>query len=54
MGTFLKVFAIFWVVWILWYITGGPLRDDSTKKYIRLNDQGSLETFGTTTPALKQ
>lgn len=45
--TFLKFFAIFWVIWILWYITGGPLRDDQTKKYIRLNESGSLETFGT-------
>lgn len=54
MGTFLKIFAIFWVIWILWYITGGPLRDDSSKKYIGLNEKGALETFGTTTPLLKQ
>ena len=45
METFLKIFAVFWIIWILWYLTGGPLRDDQSKKYIRLNDKGNLETF---------
>jgi hypothetical protein len=49
MMTFLKIFAVFWIIWILWYITGGPLRDDTSKKYVGINQQGVLETSATTT-----
>lgn len=47
MGTLLKIFIGFWIVWILWYITGGPLRDDKTKPFVRFNESGGLETVGT-------
>lgn len=46
MGTLLKIFAGFWVIWIIWYITGGPLRDDKTKPFVRFNDAGQVETVG--------
>jgi hypothetical protein len=49
MATLLKIFAGFWVLWILWYITGGPLRDDKTKPFVRLNESGQIEAVGTTT-----
>jgi hypothetical protein len=54
MMTFLKFFGIFWAVWIIWYMTGGPLRDDASKKYVGIGANGSIETFGTTTPVLKK
>jgi hypothetical protein len=47
MGTLLKIFVGFWVIWIIWYITGGPLRDDKTKPFIRVNESGQLENVGT-------
>lgn len=47
MGVLLKIFFGFWVIWILWYITGGPLRDDKTKPYVKLNESGQIETVGT-------
>jgi hypothetical protein len=47
MATLFKAFAIFWVIWILWYITGGPLRDDKSRPYIGLNEDGQLETMST-------
>ena len=46
MSLFLKIFAGFWVLFILWYITGGPLRDDTTKPYVKFNEAGGLETAG--------
>ncbi len=46
MGTLLKIFVGFWIIWILWYLTGGPLRDDRSKPYIGLNQQGELQSFG--------
>lgn len=49
MGLFLKIFIGFWLIWILWYITGGPLRDDVTKPYVRFNENGQLENVGTST-----
>lgn len=49
MRTLLAIFVGFWVIWILWYITGGPLRDDRTKPYVRLNDTGQIVPAGTTT-----
>lgn len=49
-GFFLKVFVGFWLLWILWYITGGPMRDDKAKPFIRPNPEtGALEEVGTTT-----
>jgi hypothetical protein len=53
MSTLIKIFAIFWAIWILWYVTGGPLRDDATKKYVGVGQDGSLHTFGTTTKKLR-
>ena len=48
MGLFIKVFVGFWLLWILWYVSGGPLRDDTSKPYIGPNKEtGELETFGT-------
>ncbi len=47
MGTFLKIFAGFWLLWILWYLTGGPLRDDKTKPFISPGENGTFQTFGT-------
>lgn len=44
MPTLLKIFGIFWIIWILWYVTGGPLRDDASKKYVHINEKGALET----------
>jgi hypothetical protein len=41
MGLFLKVFIGFWIIWILWYVTGGPLRDESSKPVIH-NDFQSI------------
>lgn len=49
METFLKLFFGFWAIWLLWYITGGPLRDDGTKPYVRINESGQIEAVGTTT-----
>lgn len=49
METLLKIFFGFWVIWIIWYITGGPLRDDRTKPFVRLNESGHIEAVGTTT-----
>lgn len=49
MGFIFKVFVGFWLIWILWYLTGGPLRDDKNRPYIGPNDEGELQTFGTTT-----
>lgn len=49
MKLFLKVFVGFWAIWILWYVTGGPLRDDKTHPYVRVNDNGQLESSGTST-----
>jgi hypothetical protein len=49
MWTFFKIFVIFWIVWILWYITGGPLRDDSSRPYVGLMEDGSLIPLATTT-----
>jgi len=49
METFLKIFIGFWVIWIIWYVTGGPLRDDKTKPFVRYNESGQLESVGTTT-----
>lgn len=46
METFLKIFFGFWIIWILWYVTGGPLRDDKTKPFVRLNESGQLESAG--------
>jgi hypothetical protein len=43
MATFLKIFLGFWAIWIIWYVTGGPLRDDKTKPFVRINESGSLE-----------
>jgi hypothetical protein len=47
MGTIAKIFIGFWVIWIIWYITGGPLRDDRTKPYVKVNDSGALQSVGT-------
>lgn len=49
MGILLKIFIGFWMLWLLWYVTGGPLRDDKSKPYIRFTEEGALETFGTST-----
>ncbi|MBP6888822.1 MAG: hypothetical protein KBC21_03945 [Candidatus Pacebacteria bacterium] len=49
MWVIFKIFIGFWMIWILWYITGGPLRDDKTKPFIKPNESGQLETFGTST-----
>lgn len=46
MGTLLKIFFGFWALWILWYLTGGPLRDNSSKPFIRLNSEGQIEPAG--------
>ncbi len=46
METFFKVFFGFWLIWILWYVTGGPLRDDKNKPFVRPAQGGGLETFG--------
>lgn len=46
MGILLKIFIGFWALWILWYLTGGPLRDDKAKPYIKLNNQGELQAVG--------
>lgn len=43
MSLFLKIFVGFWVVWILWYVTGGPLRDDKSRPFVRLNEDISIE-----------
>ncbi len=45
MELFLKIFVGFWAIWLLWYVTGGPLRDDKTKPYIRAVG-GQLEKIG--------
>lgn len=47
MEILLKIFVGFWIIWIIWYITGGPLRDDKTKPYVKFNESGALETVGT-------
>lgn len=49
METFLKIFLGFWIIWIIWYLTGGPYRDDKSKPYIGINNQGQLENFSTPT-----
>ena len=49
MGILIKIFLIFWVFWILWYITGGPLRDDKSKPFVKFNESGQLENVETTT-----
>jgi hypothetical protein len=49
MGVLLKFFAIFWAVWIIWYLTGGPLRDDTSKPYIGFDKSGQLTPMGTST-----
>jgi hypothetical protein len=47
MGTFLKIFAVFWAIWIFWYLTGGPLRDDKTHPYVGFDKQGAIVPVGT-------
>ncbi len=47
MGLFFKLFFGFWTIWILWYVTGGPLRDDASRPYIGLTEDGTLKSFGT-------
>lgn len=49
MATLLKIFIGFWVIWIIWYITGGPLRDDKSKPFVRMNESGQIESAGTST-----
>lgn len=49
MELLLKIFLGFWVIWILWYVTGGPLRDDKNKPYVKFNESGQLENVGTST-----
>lgn len=49
MGVLIKIFIGFWALWFLWYVTGGPLRDDKTKPYVRFNEEGAIEQFGTST-----
>jgi hypothetical protein len=49
MATLLKIFFGFWAIWILWYLTGGPLRDDKTKPFVKVNESGQIETVGTST-----
>lgn len=49
MEMLLKIFFGFWAIWILWYITGGPLRDDKTKPFVKFNETGQLEKAGTST-----
>ncbi len=49
MSISLKIFFGFWVIWILWYITGGPLRDDKTRPFVGLNNEGQIQSFGTST-----
>jgi hypothetical protein len=54
MGAFLiKVFAGFWIIWILWYLTGGPLRDDKTKPYTGIGQDGQIQSLSSTTTKQK-
>lgn len=46
METLFKIFAGFWLIWIIWYLTGGPLRDDTTKPFVELNQAGQIENTG--------
>jgi len=42
----LITFAMFWILFYFWYVTGGPLRDDKNKPYVRPTTNGGLEYFG--------
>lgn len=46
MATLLKIFVGFWIIWIFWYVTGGPLRDDKNKPFVRVNSSGQTEVIG--------
>jgi hypothetical protein len=54
MWLFMKAFGIFWIIFLIWYLTGGPLRDDKTKKYVGPSDTGLLITSSTTDPYIKK
>lgn len=47
MELFLKIFFGFWLLWVIWYMTGGPLRDEKSKPFIGVTQDGGLKTFGT-------
>jgi hypothetical protein len=49
MGLFLKIFFGFWVIWIIWYLTGGPLRNDTTKPFVGVTKEGGLQEYSTST-----
>jgi hypothetical protein len=53
MWALLKVIIIFWLIFLVWYLTGGPLRDDKTKKYVGPTASGELLISSTTDQYIK-
>ncbi len=42
----LITFGLFWLLFYFWYVTGGPLRNDTSKPFVRPKANGGLEYFG--------